>query len=160
MASNDEIKITVNRVLSDNEATLSTVGINGMFECFGLEDEYRVFKIPQETRIPAGTYNVGLRTVGGFNAKYQVKFRDLHKGMLHIEGVPNFENVLIHIGNDDEDTAGCLLVGANATTTDRIKVLASSIAYRELYIKVVSAAQAGKLTIQFIDSDQYTRKVA
>ena len=31
--------------------------------------------------------------------------------MLHITNVPNFEYILIHCGNTDEHTSGCLLVG-------------------------------------------------
>ena len=32
-------------------------------------------------------------------------------GMLHVLDVPNFKYILIHCGNTDEDTAGCLLLG-------------------------------------------------
>ncbi len=36
------------------------------FLCFTLEDEHRDEKVMGETRIPAGTYRITLRTVGGF----------------------------------------------------------------------------------------------
>ena len=58
------MKITVERFTSDAETTLSTVFVDGKFACFGLEDEYRTEKVAGETRIPAGTYKVGLRNVG------------------------------------------------------------------------------------------------
>ena len=32
-------------------------------------------------------------------------------GMLEVLDVPNFKYILIHCGNTDEDTAGCLLLG-------------------------------------------------
>ena len=81
------------------------------FLCYTLEDEAREVKVKGETRVPAGTYKVELRTEGGFNNKYTKKYGDFHKGMLHVTNVPNFEFILIHTGNDDSHTAGCLLVG-------------------------------------------------
>ena len=67
-----------------------------------------------ENRIPAGIYDVRLRKIGGFDGRYKKKFAGFHRGMLHIQDVPNFKYVLIHIGNTDKNTAGCLLVGAGA----------------------------------------------
>ena len=31
--------------------------------------------------------------------------------MLEVRGVPNFTHILLHCGNTDDDTDGCLLVG-------------------------------------------------
>ncbi len=76
------MKITVERIVSDNDTTISLIFINGGFTCFGLEEEYRKDKVPAETRIPAGNYRVGLRTVGDFHARYSRKFPGLHRGML------------------------------------------------------------------------------
>ena len=109
------MKITVNRIYSTEDATLSLVGVDGQFFCFGLEDEYREEKVPKETRIPAGTYPVRLRTEGGLHGRYRRRFSDIHQGMLHVQDVPGFEYILIHVGNTDEDTAGCLLVGEGGT---------------------------------------------
>jgi len=145
--------ITVKRFKSDNDATLSMISIDGEFECFGLEDEYRLTKVAKETRIPQGIYKVGVRTVGGFNYRYQRKF-NFHKGMLHIEDVPGFEWILIHIGNTDENTDGCLLVGSGANTHGEITVQNSRIAYQALYNKVIDAALAEDLVIVYEDSDR------
>ena len=75
------------------------------------EDERRVLKVKGETSVPAGTYNIALRQEGGFHATYTKKYGGFQRGMLHICDVPNFEYILIHTGNTDEHTAGCLLVG-------------------------------------------------
>ena len=40
------------------------------FLCYTLEDEYREEKVMGETRIPSGTYNITLRTTGGFHGRY------------------------------------------------------------------------------------------
>ena len=105
------MKITVNRIYSTEDATLSIVTVDGQFSCFGLENEYREEKVPKETRILAGAYSVRWRTEGGFHGRYRRKFSDIHESMLHIQDVPRFEYILIHVGNTDKDTAGCLLVG-------------------------------------------------
>ena len=145
--------ITVNRVKSDRDATLSIVSIDGAFQCFGLEDEYRENKVPGETRIPAGRYNISVRKVGGFHGRYSKKFPNHHRGMLWVRDVPNFEYILIHIGNTEENTAGCLLVGKNGNTSGELTVGNSTGAYKELYAKVIDSAIAGNLTIEYIDGD-------
>ena len=145
--------LTVNRFTSDSDATLSTVSIDGAFECFGLEDEHRIDKVPGETRIPSGFYSVRLRTVGGFHANYSDRFAGIHQGMLQVMDVPGFEFILIHVGNTDEDTAGCLLTGCNAFTSQNLSVGSSVKAYKRLYSRVIEAAKADQLTIQYWDND-------
>ena len=101
-------------VIRFSSGTDSTNGIlidktNNKFLAYTLEDEYRDEKKFGETRIPEGTYKLGLRKVGGYHTKYSKRFSDIHIGMLHVLNVPNFEYILIHCGNTDEHTAGCLL---------------------------------------------------
>ena len=152
--------ITVKRITSDQEATLSLIYIDNTFICFGLEDEYRVGKVAKETRIPSGTYPITLRKTGGFHHRYQKQFPDFHQGMLWVRDVPNFEYILIHIGNTDQDTAGCLLVGEGAITSDALRITHSSRAYQKLYQKVVNSAAAGKLTIEYQDHDHQNMEAA
>ena len=106
------------------------------FLAYTLEDEYREQKEFGETRIPDGTYQLGLRTVGGYNQKYSKRFADIHIGMLHVLDVPNFEYILIHCGNTDEHTAGCLLVG-DSQENNQIKkdgfIGKSTQAYKRIY---------------------------
>ncbi len=147
--------ITVRRFLSNADATLSEVSIDGVFECYGLEDERREVKVAGETRIPSGAYRVGVRTVGGFHARYATRFARFHVGMLHVLDVPGFEFILIHVGNTEADTAGCLLAGQScaASAAGSLTVGASVVAYTALYLKVVAAALAGELTIHYLDED-------
>ena len=81
------------------------------FLAYTLEDEHRDVKVKGETRIPTGKYNITLRTEGGHHQRYEEKYGKMHKGMLWVRDVPGFEWILIHTGNTDEHTAGCLLVG-------------------------------------------------
>ena len=109
-----------------------------------------------ETRIPAGTYEVTLRTVGGFHGKYSKRFSDIHKGMLWVRDVPGFEYILIHCGNDDDDTSGCLLVGNTQTenaSSDGF-VGSSTNAYKKIYVPISEALERGeKVEITYINFD-------
>ena len=119
--------------------------------CFTLEDEHREIKVPGETRIPAGTYKIGLRTVGGHHARYSKKYPE-HIGMLHLLDVPNFKYVLIHVGNTEDDTAGCILVGEQADLIgERRKILRSVAAYRSIYPRLAKVAKSGSLSITIKD---------
>lgn len=146
--------ITVRRFTDNGDATLNIVAIDQKFQCFGLEDEYRDKKVAGETRIPAGTYNVGIRAVGGFHKRYGKRFPEFHEGMLQVLDVPDFDYILIHIGNTDGDTAGCLLVGQGCNTHGELKVTSSTIAYKALYKKVIKAAKIGDLYIEYLDFDR------
>tara|TARA_R100001244_G_scaffold131649_1_gene105248 strand:- start:40 stop:489 length:450 start_codon:yes stop_codon:yes gene_type:complete len=148
------MKLKVYRYSSQSRTTISAIHIDGEFECFGLEDRYREIKVMGETRIGSGTYTIGLRTVGGHHAKYSNKFPDIHKGMLHVLDVPNFKYILIHIGNGEKDTMGCLLVGQEANNNKLYKgqITSSTSAYTELYSKVIKALDRNEpVTIQYID---------
>ena len=149
------MKIDVDRFISDADTTISRVMVDGQFICFGLEDEYREEKVVGETRIPAGTYQITLRTEGGFHERYSNRFSEIHRGMLHIRKVPNFKYILIHCGNTDEHTKGCLLVGMQANTEPgNMSVVSSAVAYRKIYPMVVNAAENSNLSITFADNDR------
>ena len=124
------------------------------FLCFTLEDEYRTVKKYGETRIPAGRYRVLLRKEGGFHYKYRSRFPGMHKGMLWLQDVPGFEYVLIHVGNRDDDTAGCLLVGDTSiqNITEDGMVGNSANAYQRVYPPIAFAIEEGReVYIDFIN---------
>ena len=128
------------------------------FLSYTLEDEYREEKIMAETRVPAGTYNITLRTEGGFNQKYNERFgTDFNKGMLWVRNVPGFEYILIHIGNTDEDTAGCLLVGDTQNNNQITKdgfIGSSTSNYKRIYPPIAEVIENGGLvTITYTDFD-------
>ena len=109
------------------------------FVCYTLEDEHRDEKKYGETRIPAGTYKIKLRKEGGYHQKYSKRFPSIHRGMLHITDVPNFEYILIHCGNTDEHTAGCLLVGDSQENNQLVSngfIGKSTQAYKRIYPKI------------------------
>jgi len=139
-------------VIRFSSGTDSTNGIlidktNNKFLAYTLEDEYRDEKKFGETRIPEGTYKLGLRKVGGYHTKYSKRFSDIHIGMLHVLDVPNFEYILIHCGNTDEHTAGCLLVGDSQENNQITKdgfIGKSTQAYKRIYPDIANAIDCGE----------------
>lgn len=155
------MQLEVLRFSSEDDSTsgllFDTTNGNRKFLAYTLEDEYREEKEMHETRIPAGTYNVTLRTVGGFHTRYTEKYGDMHKGMLWVRDVPGFEYILIHTGNTDEHTSGCLLLG-DSQTNNQIKedgFIGSSVqAYKRVYPPIAKVLEdGGVVKITYTDFD-------
>jgi hypothetical protein len=156
------MKYEVLRVSSQKDSTSGLLfEVNNgkrTFLCYTLEDEQRDVKVWGETRIPAGTYKLKLRTVGGFHTRYLSRYgADFHKGMIWVQDVPGFEFILWHAGNTDENTAGCLLLG-NSQESNIVKkdgfIGASRNAYQFVYPRVVAALEAGlDVEVEYIDYD-------
>jgi len=100
------MKITVKRRYFADTYTIGTMSIDGAYFCDTLEDRYRDLsrekKVPDETCIPFGTYDVIVN----------VSPR-LGRELPRLLNVPHFDGILIHRGNTDKDTSGCILVGEN-----------------------------------------------
>lgn len=135
------LTVSVFRFADLKEATIGAVYVDGRFEAFSLEDQWQPVKVAGETRIPAGTYKLKLRKFGGLHLKYAGKFPE-HKGMIELENVPGFTDVLIHLGNTEKDTAGCILVGDGAISSG--EVTQSTTAYRRLYGQIANAILSGE----------------
>lgn len=149
------IKLRIMRYSTDADSTLSVihdVTARNTFLCYGLEDEHRTKKVYAETRIRAGVYPLALRQFGGFYARYSARWEWNKPGMLWIQDVPEFTDVLIHCGNTDDDTAGCLLVGSypSSVHAQEQKVLASWDAYEGFYKYVQPRCEPGSL-IEMVD---------
>ncbi len=141
--------IEVHLIAETRQSTLSKMRINGTFFCFVLEDGYREKKVFGETRIPDGCYNVAQRKEGKFYERYKKDYG--HEFVPHIENVPGFEYILIHMGNGPKDTHGCLLVGDSALFFNSVFYIpqgSSRPCYERLYMALAAAYQAcEKITI-------------
>src|SRR3972149_3610692 len=92
--------------------TVGVLRVDGQWECVTLEDRWRPPtepKVPGETCIPAGRYEVTVTWSERFQTYLPLLF-----------DVPGFAGIRIHAGNTDEDTAGCILVGRRKVE-DRIE---------------------------------------
>lgn len=123
----------VRRTLTE-QSTIGTLSINGVFECFTLEDRVRPVKIHGATAIPAGIYEITIT----FSDRFQ-------KPLPLLLNVPNFAGIRIHPGNTAADTEGCILVG----TTERKDFIGSSrIAFKALFAKLEAALKKEKVFIE------------
>ena len=155
------MKLKVLRFSSQTDSTsgilMEETELGLSFICYTLEDERRVLKVKGETRVPCGRYNLTLRKEGGFNDRYAKRFPGIHKGMLWVMDVPNFEYILIHCGNTDEHTSGCLLLGDSQENNIIIKdgfIGKSTNAYKRVYPQIAKELELGnEVTIEYIDLD-------
>jgi RNase P/RNase MRP subunit p29 len=156
------VKLTVVRTQFGTDATNGLLFINGIFECYTLEDQYQAVKVMHETCIPEGTYDIKFRKTGGFDSKYRERYKNAHYGMLHIQDVPNFTYILIHTGNTDEHTSGCLIVGETQQDLEISKdgfIGSSTVAYKKMYAKVAGQLLQGKkVTIEYTTINKLLEK--
>jgi hypothetical protein len=124
--------ITVKRLYKTENSTIGEMLIDGVFECFTLEDKERPVKIKGETAIPKGTYRVIINESNRFKRLLPL-----------LIDVPNFEGVRIHSGNSNHDTEGCILVGQ---TRNKNYIGQSRKAFDKLF-KKMQAAKNITLTI-------------
>jgi len=154
------MELTVKRFADNGDTTLGAFYIDGVFQCFTVEDEERAEKVKGETRIPNGIYNIKLREAGGFHDRYKKKYGNIHKGMLCVHNTNDwkiqkdgmtFQYILIHTGNTDDHTAGCLLLN-DAVSGSTFTGSSSVNAYSRIYPVIARALTQGEsVTIEYVD---------
>lgn len=93
--------------------------LNGKFIGYTLEDTPRPLgmKVKHDTAIPDSTYYAKLVTSPTFGRS------------LWLQDVPDFTEILIHGGNDETNTSGCILLGSKRNADrDRIYDCAPALA--------------------------------
>ncbi len=156
------MKLHLKRFHDDGDTTLGVFFINGVAQCFMVEDQEQTKKVWGEMRIPNGVFEVSLRAEGGFHNRYKSRFGQ-RDGMLCVHNAPNwkivqdgitFQYVLIHIGNTDDDTAGCLLPNTSVSF-GTMKGLGSTTAYNKIYPTIHKALKSGEqVTIEVTDIEK------
>lgn len=137
------MRLEVKRQEYGTNYTVSQLFVDGVKECFVLEDVVREpgVKVDKKTAIPAGTYKVIINMSPGKK-----------KLLPRLIGVPGFEGVLIHSGNTDEDTEGCLLVGETWPGGNFIG--SSKVAFNKLFTKMQKTLAKGEsITITITDTN-------
>lgn len=125
-----------------------TAGRRPLFWGYTLEDELREKKVAGDTRIPTGTYEVKLmRQATPLTEKYRERF-PWFRDHLWITGVNGFTGIYIHVGNSDDDTEGCILVGDSSESNQRHngndgRILASVNCFQRLYQYLYPKLEAG-----------------
>jgi hypothetical protein len=139
------MELELTRSTKTAKSTIGELTVNGVFECFILEDrdrglrqgmtasELTALKIKTRTAIPTGRYEM------------VVNFSDRFQKMLPLLlDVPAFAGIRIHPGNNETHTEGCLLPGK---TKQPDFVGNSKAAFAVLFDKIKTAMQSEKVFI-------------
>tara|TARA_R110000737_G_scaffold198698_1_gene218741 strand:+ start:608 stop:1057 length:450 start_codon:yes stop_codon:yes gene_type:complete len=137
------VNLELLRYSTSSESTLGILSNEKGFLCHTIEDAWHLAKIPGQTRIPEGVYDIELRTDGGMNEKYSLKHL-FHKGMLWLRNVPDYSWVYIHTGNKASHSEGCILVGDTSNNNQLTTgfVGSSKAAYTRIYPRIAEAILA------------------
>jgi len=85
-----------------------------LFQAYTMEDQFQAVKVRAETRIPAGTYEIVIQKEETPKTLAYRKRYHWFKSHLMLKDVPGFVGIYIHVGNTDDDSEGCILLGDNA----------------------------------------------
>ena len=113
------MKLLLKRKHKAETYTVGDLFVDGRFFCHTIEDAVRDLpprcpdtpsgrpcrceeKVYARTAIPAGVYRVSMERSPRFG-----------RVLPYLHDVPHFLGILIHSGNTEEDSAGCILVGKN-----------------------------------------------
>ncbi len=129
------MELTLRRKFKGPSYTIGDLSINGKFFCNTIEDTVRDLpstcpetprgrsctckeKVYAKTAIPAGKYKITFQ--------YSPRFK---RRMPYLHDVPHFLGILIHSGNTEADSAGCIIVGES---TVKGKMLNSRVTFQRL----------------------------
>lgn len=154
------MELVVNRKYKKQSYTIGELYVDGKFFSNTLEDadrglddsmsiaKIRELKKPSITAIPKGTYEITLDVISPrfcTNSFYKQVCNGKLPRLLNVKG---FEGILIHAGNTDKDTSGCLLVGVNKA---KGQVINSRETFKELYKLLKDKHDKGeKITIKIL----------
>lgn len=143
------MKLLLKRKYKAEAYTIGDLYIDGRFFCHTIEDKVRPLparcpdtpsgrtcrckeKVYARTAIPAGTYKVSMR--------HSPRFKRV---LPYLHDVPHFLGILIHSGNTEADSAGCIIVGKNTAkgkvtesrkTSDELNRILSKESFIEIEI--------------------------
>lgn len=156
----NKMELVVDRKWKKQDYTISNLTIDGKWFCNILEDtdrglddsmsiaEIRKLKKPSITAIPRGTYEVTLDVISPRFCTKPFYKQVCNSKLPRLLNVKGFEGILIHAGNTDKDSAGCLLVGLN---TVKGKVTSSQDTFTKLYKALKEGRDRGeKITIKIL----------
>ena len=136
------MELQLKRETFTEQSTIGTLTIDGVFECFILEDRDRGIndtltleqiskvKVYGKTAIPYGRYEV--------DWTMSARFKVFMPILLNVKG---YAGIRIHKGNTEIDSLGCLLCGTRKKSN---MITESTLATKNLYAKIESAKKQGQ----------------
>lgn len=136
------MKILLDRFFKGPKYTVGHLYIDGKYFCDTIEDvdrgllnsmplsEIKAKKISSKTAIPRGTYKITLDVVSPKYSKRDYYIKVCKGKVPRILNVKGFEGILLHTGNTEEDSAGCIILGENKV---KGKVINSKVTFEKFY---------------------------
>lgn len=154
------MKVLVKRIAKKETYCIGKLYIDGEYICDTIEDkdrglkqemplsEIKEKKVYGKTAIPTGLYDLTLNVVSP-RLGSKPYFQKVCNGKVpRILNVPGFDGVLLHPGNTEEDSYGCLILGLNKAVG---KVLESRATFEKVYKILKKGNDKGeKITIEII----------
>lgn len=133
--------LKLKRIFKGEDYTIGRLYLDGKYFCDTLEDKVRKLpaqcpstpkginckcpeKVYGKTAIPEGEYKVTM--------EYSPRFKRV---LPRLRDVPHFIGILIHPGNDESNTEGCILVGKNKVKGKVLESRATSDALNKILSK-------------------------
>jgi hypothetical protein len=138
----NDMELQLKREIFTDISTIGTLTIDGVFECYILEDKDRGInntltleqimrvKVYGKTAIPYGRYEV--------DWTMSARFKKMMPILLNVIG---WTGIRIHAGNSEIDSLGCLLCGTRKLSN---RITESTIATNKLYAKIEAAKKQGQ----------------
>ena len=144
--------ILLKRRYKGTSYTIGSLFIDGKYECDTIEDTDRAIsnemneseillkKVYGKTAIPYGKYEITLDTVSPkFKGRSWAKF--CNGKLPRLLNVKGFDGILIHVGNTEKDSLGCIIVGENKI---KGQVINSTVTFKNLYSKLYKTKLTGE----------------
>lgn len=143
------MNILVKRTAKRSTYTIGKMYLDGVYFCDTLEDadrglrqtdnidHIRAKKIYSKTAIPTGTYKV----IVNLSPKFK-------RNLPRLLNVPGFDGILMHRGNSDKNTSGCLLLGENKVVGKVINSTPYEIKLVDILTEKQNKGESIEITIQ------------
>ncbi|EAH7784151.1 DUF5675 family protein [Campylobacter coli] len=112
------MKVTINRRYTGKTCVIGKFKVLDdddkiLFECFSLEEDKEGLESGKDLRIPEGNYNLKRHSPSRFENTLRSITKKDDDTMINVynDEVPSSRAILIHWGNTDKDTQGCILLG-------------------------------------------------
>lgn len=147
------MEIFVKRIAKKSDYTIGKVYINGVYLCDSIEDkdrglkqsmslsEIRNIKIPKQTAIPSGNYEVTLNVKSPTFSQKQFYKNYCDGRVPRLLNVPGFDGILMHCGSTQNSSAGCIILGYNTVVG---RVTNSETAFKIFYSNLKVASDKGE----------------
>ncbi|EJP8234769.1 hypothetical protein AB1N26_000169 [Campylobacter coli] len=133
------MKITINRRYTGKTCVIGKFKVLDdddkiLFECFSLEEDKEGLESGKDLRIPEGNYNLKRHSPSRFENTLRSITKKDDDTMINVynDDVPSSRAILIHWGNTNKDTQGCILLGHTKDNNNE-SVGQSRLACKEFY---------------------------